>query len=335
MGPAALLTGWFYVRSVVPYGDIGASSFLLDRFDREPRGSTWSYVFDVRWFESLYTSIATRPLVGYFDSYQRNYGWLVRMALLLAVAGLMVGLVPRARAMLQMLPDKLGSRSRTQLPGTAILMALLATAVVMLAMAQHVAGGGLAHLRYLYPSLAVIAALVVIGLDRLAPRLLPTLLVAAQGVLLFHLVGRTADVLRLHVSAMPEGLDFVPTSDLTRGMAVAVAAVGAVVLAVVLLVRLLEPLLGETAGGEGAVRDERDHGGNHPVGPRGVDQRRGITHGRHAGTSGEQDHDHDMQSPGRGVRLTKASTGADGRVGAQRGHHEHGETEEAGSHEHG
>ncbi len=39
LGPAVVLFGWFYVRNIVVYGDIGASDALLELFGRRERGS--------------------------------------------------------------------------------------------------------------------------------------------------------------------------------------------------------------------------------------------------------------------------------------------------------
>ena len=55
LGPAVLAFGWFYIRNVMLYGDIGASRYLLEMFERENRGSVfymlnrrslWQNVFD-------------------------------------------------------------------------------------------------------------------------------------------------------------------------------------------------------------------------------------------------------------------------------------------------
>ena len=45
------------------------------------------------------------------------------------------------------------------------------------AVAQHVAGGGNGYARYLFPAVGVLATLVVIGLDRIIPRVLPAAVV--------------------------------------------------------------------------------------------------------------------------------------------------------------
>jgi hypothetical protein len=336
VGPAALVSGWFYVRNVALYGDIGASSHLLDRFDRETRGSIWNHALDIDWFGSLFSAIATRPFPGYFDRYQRNYGWVVQAVFVLAIVGLALG--PRLRARL------LAARNRgvapaceaASLPLAAIAMSLVAAAVVLLAMAQHVSGGGLPHLRYLYPSLGVIAALVVIGLDRLVPRVLPVVLIVAQGVLLAQLAGRTSDVLRLQVSGMPEGLDFVPSSAGTRGLAAAIAIAGGAVVAATLLAQLTEPLRRPPAiAGEGRIGRHGDESGDRPGAPGCLRQRRGIGDGAYRGGGGQHDDDEDVTRARRSVRATEAATGADGRAAAPGDQDEDRESQEARGNQHG
>ncbi len=49
--------------------------------------------------------------------------------------------------------------------------------LIVLTIAQHVAGGGNGYARYLFPVLGVLATFVVLGLDRLVPRVLPAIVV--------------------------------------------------------------------------------------------------------------------------------------------------------------
>jgi hypothetical protein len=258
LGPAVLVAGWFYVRNIVLYGDIGASSFLMDRFSREPRGSFSEFMFDHQWWSWLYTSIATRP----FGLDIMDVGRRVELVAVLAIIGLALVLVPRLRT-----AGRPGNDGRLAAGGVfvpAVTLALMATAVLMVAMAQHVSSGGLPHLRYLYPSLGALAALVVVGLDRLVPRVLPLALVTAQAVLLAGLVGPTAEELRSLVTMMPAGLDFVPSTPATRGLAIAMAIVGACMLAAVLVWSLIAPLRGRADRypvrcGEGEGREMEGH----------------------------------------------------------------------------
>jgi hypothetical protein len=335
VGPAALVSGWFYVRNIALYGDIGASSYLLERFDREPRGSIWSHAVDIDWFGSLFAAIATRPFPGYFDTYHRNYGWVVGAVFVLALVGLVLGPQLRARLMAARHREVPPAREAAALPRAAIVMSLVAAAVVLLAMAQHVSGGGLPHLRYLYPSLGVIVALVVIGLDRLVPKVLPVALVAAQGVLLSQLAGPTSDVLRLQVSGMPEGLDFVPSSATTRGLAAALAIAGGAVVAAALLAQLTELRRPPAVAGEGGIGRGGDQCGDRPSGPGRLRQRGSIGDGAHRGSGGQRDDDNDVTRSRGSVSATEAATGTYGRAAAQGDEDEDREPQEAGGHQHG
>ena len=158
LGPAAVLFGWFYVRIQLLYGDVGASTFLLEHFDREARGSIPHMLTQGRLWSHLYHRIvSTAPL---------SWAWprFANIAAVLGVAGLIVAIVrPR--------------------PGTcrrAIAVCLLSVAVITLTVAQHLAGGGSAYPRYLFPALGVLAALAALGFDRLIPRVLPAVVVAAM-----------------------------------------------------------------------------------------------------------------------------------------------------------
>ena len=54
--------------------------------------------------------------------------------------------------------------------------------VIVLYIAQHISGGGYLHPRYLFPVLGSIAVLLVIGLDRVWPRILPVVVLASMAI---------------------------------------------------------------------------------------------------------------------------------------------------------
>jgi hypothetical protein len=158
LGPPAVLFGWFFVRIQVLYGDVGASSFLLDHFGRVSSGSvatvlTWGHL----WVHLYERMISTAPL---------SWAW-PRFAVLgavVAVAGVLAALVrPR--------------------PGTtrrALLLCLGTVGVITLTVAQHIAGGGSPYPRYFFPVLGVLAVLAAVGFERLVPWLLRAVVVAAM-----------------------------------------------------------------------------------------------------------------------------------------------------------
>lgn len=170
--PTVLLVGWFYVRNVVLYGDIGASSYLLERFDRVPReGGMVTTALDGHLWRQVYDR-----MVGYtrFSNPIGVSEWaldLWRWGALLAAVGLVVALV-RGRAGGQRDDGRPAVLGR---PGVVVLVLVAATNAAVYV--QHVAGGGSPWPRYFYPTLGVMATLAAIGLHRLQPRVLPLLAV--------------------------------------------------------------------------------------------------------------------------------------------------------------
>jgi hypothetical protein len=158
LAPAAVLVGWFYVRIQLLYGDVGASTFLLQHFDREPRGSIAHVMTQGRlWSHLFHRMVGTAPL---------SWAWprFANLVAFVAVVGVIVAIVrPRA-----------GTSRR------AIALCLVAVAVITFTVAQHLAGGGSAYPRYFFPVLGVLAVLAAVGLDRLVARVLPAVVVAAM-----------------------------------------------------------------------------------------------------------------------------------------------------------
>jgi hypothetical protein len=158
IGPAVVLFGWFYLRIQRLYGDIGASSFLLDRFDRTGRGTIAHVLTQGRLWSHLYhRMISTAPL---------SWAWprFVNLVAVVAVIGLVVAI----------------ARPRMGTSRRAIALCLVAVAVITFTVAQHLSGGGSAYPRYFFPVLGVLSVLAAIGLDRLVPGVLPALVVGAM-----------------------------------------------------------------------------------------------------------------------------------------------------------
>lgn len=175
--PTILLVGWFYVRNVALYGDIGGSAYLLDRFTRTPRadgvlgtaldGEGWRLVYERMVGHTFFVS---RP-IGLSTTGLALWRW----AALVALVGLVVALVW----------GKVGAHGDDGRPALlsrpAVLILLLAVGANAAVYVQHVAQGGSPWPRYLYPGLGAAATLAALGLNRLAPRILP--LVAVAGAL--------------------------------------------------------------------------------------------------------------------------------------------------------
>jgi hypothetical protein len=172
LAPTVVLVGWFYVRNLVLYGDIGASSYLLRRFSRGSRQeSVLHVIFNCEEWRQVYDRLVGH--VFFLNPVRLTWGQigLWRWGAVLAVVGL--ALAWRAGTTGDRRPD--GTPGQLARPGLVLLG--IALALNGMLFVQHVAGGGSAWPRYLYTTLGASAILVVIGLDRLLPRLLPFLAV--------------------------------------------------------------------------------------------------------------------------------------------------------------
>jgi hypothetical protein len=225
--PTVVLVGWFYVRNMVLYGDIGASSYLLNRFERVPRpgglvgtaldGEMWLMVYDrmvayIRFLNPVRLSPGSVAL-------WRWGGLLALLGLLIAVA---VGRTGGRRA-----GGELAPLSRA---GVATLV--LATAANAAVFVQHVAEGGSPWPRYLYPTLGTITTLAALGLHRLVPRILPLLVVAGAAATSWTLARPTERVV-----GDPAVAPWLLTASLV------LAAVGIAIVGAVLAGWAAEPLL--------------------------------------------------------------------------------------------
>jgi hypothetical protein len=222
LGPAAVLFGWFYVRIHLLYGDFGASTFLLEHFDRVSRGSIAHMFTQGRWWSDLYHRMtATYPLNGWL------WPRFANLFAVVAIVGLIVAVVKPRR----------GTSRR------AIAVCLLAVAVITLTVAQHLAGGGNPYPRYFFPVLGVLAALAALSFERLVPRLLPVLVVAAMAWWAMKLLPIGVDPVftrrpRDNGAVPPPALRVLPVGDGWRMAAAGLIGVGALVVTVALCVRL-------------------------------------------------------------------------------------------------
>jgi hypothetical protein len=184
--PAVVIWGWFYVRNVVLYGDIGASSYLLERFDRSRRGSTLDMASRASLWVNMYQTLVTESL---FSLRPRRPGSIVAViAALVAAAGLVTTAVTGRTG-------DAGSDGRRWTVGRWGLLVCGGVCVAtVVSVAQHIGGGGSISNRYLFPALGTLAALFAIGLDRVVPRILPAAAVVLLAVSSAHYVpSRVAD----------------------------------------------------------------------------------------------------------------------------------------------
>ena len=116
-------------------------------------------------------------------------------------------------------------------------------AVITLTVAQHLAGGGSPYPRYFFPVLGVLAALAALGLDRLMPRVLPALLVAAMAWWAIRQMPIGVDPVftrrpRDNGAVPPPALRILPVGDGWRMVAAGLIGAGALVVAVACCVGL-------------------------------------------------------------------------------------------------
>lgn len=156
--PAAVLTGWFYVRNIVLYGDPAASAEIMHRYDRRPVG--WSFAL-TRWtnqpegpFRDGWWTIWNIVLTGttegpgiFDDHYVGSIG-----------AGLIVACI--AASIVVVVVERVRHRGDPRFGLVIWLPTIFALVATFLGAVDHVSGGGLAHPRYLLFVVPVAACLV-------------------------------------------------------------------------------------------------------------------------------------------------------------------------------
>jgi hypothetical protein len=190
--PTALLVGWFYLRNLLLYGDIGGSSYLLERFRREPpEGSLLAITFNSERWELIYDRLVgytriTRTVIQVSEGALSMWRWGALVAVLGALLAVVVGR-PGGRR------EADGELARlSRVAATILLLAVLTNCAVLI---QHISGGGSEWPRYLTPTLGAMATLAAIGLHRLVPRVLPLVAVAGAATTCWVLASPTAATL--------------------------------------------------------------------------------------------------------------------------------------------
>jgi len=170
----AVAFGWFYVRNEVLYGDVGASAYLLEQFDRVKRGSVLAMFTEGGIWLRLFRRVTTPSTLR--DNAMPGIGMIAGAALAGLAVALRAGRVPSpsTREVAEQ-GDDVGRIDRGSLA-----VVVVGIAVILLTVAQHLSGGGMAHSRYLFPAMAGLAVIVAIGIDAVWPRVGPALLVAGM-----------------------------------------------------------------------------------------------------------------------------------------------------------
>ena len=232
--PGAAAFGWYYARNIALYGDIGASSLLLERFRRTQQGSllevmTWGH----RWVDLYHKLLSPSPLFSVKPPAVNN------ALTILAVVGLIIAVV------LGRTGDRARRRVRWRVSRLGVLLGVLSTLLVATTVAQHMSGGGSAYARYLFPAVPMLATFAAVGLDRLVPRLLPAAVVGAMGWWAWINVPTSVDLDALRRPrdgnrGMPDALRMLPSSAWSRNVLVGTAVVATAGLAIIILTGLVE-----------------------------------------------------------------------------------------------
>lgn len=180
IGPAVVVFGWFYIRNVVLYGDIGASQYLLEMFRRERQGSVLDMV--ARW--SMWSNIYEGLMSPVYRFRVLPQGSL--LITMIAAVGVGITFVTGRIGGGNHSTPGAGSApdDRTHESSTLrwqIALGLVTVALIALTIAQHASGGGNAHARYAMPAIGIAAVLLVIGMERIWSRWAPLALVVVAG----------------------------------------------------------------------------------------------------------------------------------------------------------
>jgi hypothetical protein len=231
-GPAVLLTGWFYALNWHRYGDVTGSDALFDKFGLGGGRSL---------FELLTSPDVSVEPFAYLvtEVYGRRPWWEYRGPRHYLIAAVAVGVV--IAAIVLAARSSRSTRPRHDGAGLSlaawICCAVLALVPIVLT-AQHAAGGGAAHARYLLPILPIAAAATAL----VATRINRWLAVAMVAVCAIAQVTRIRAAGNIHDAALtlPQLRDPLIGQPFL-GLSVAVAILGAVVLVASLVRMAKEP----------------------------------------------------------------------------------------------
>lgn len=164
--PALVLTGWFYILNIVRYGDPTGSAALFEKYGirggpplTELLASTAPFV---QTFDYLVTDIYGEQ--GWWQG-SAAAKWVVALVGL-ALVGISIGLALRSA---RSRDNPAGSpRASTRLCPASWIGAAVVGAVPMVLIAQHAAGGGAGHARYLMPVLPIVASALALVASRIS-----------------------------------------------------------------------------------------------------------------------------------------------------------------------
>jgi hypothetical protein len=242
-GLILLISGWAVLVNIVRYGDPTAGGDLFDKFNRSPGPSWLSLMTSRRYALDQIDRFAAELSIGV---------WWPSFTTRIAHVTLAAACVGGARAGLRRwregrLPDARG-----------VWMAVLCVALptlLLTASAVFISQGGYPHSRYLLPGLAVMAAMVALGIDGLptAARGWPAL-----GALAALTVANVALWLQFRAEYEVWYREVFPFADLHQLAPTSVAAGAGLILGIVALTGLVRAIVALSPGG--GVSDEDLHG---------------------------------------------------------------------------
>ena len=161
-GPTVLLTGWFYALNWHRYGDVTGSDALFDKFGLRPGRSLFDLLTSADVSVEPFAYLVT-------EVYGRSPWWEYHGLRHYLIAAVAVGVVIAA---IVLSPPGRRARPARGRDGAGLSLAawvccaVLALVPIVLT-AQHAAGGGAAHARYLLPTLPIVAAATALVVTRI------------------------------------------------------------------------------------------------------------------------------------------------------------------------
>ena len=232
LGPAALAFGWYYLRNMTLYGDIGGSDFVLRYFRRADvgsivdiakRGEVWGFLYR--------RTLSTAPMEWTYP----RFGTAVAIVL---AAGFITLLLVRRTG------DRDDEGRRVHL-GLALVPGLVSVLLIALTVAQHISGGGNWYPRYFLPVLGVLATFAVLAADRVVPRVLPVVVIAVLAIWTLSKVPVDKSPIAMlrprDQGPPPTALRSLPGGDLARNVSGGMLVAGVLIAAGCLLAGVIGP----------------------------------------------------------------------------------------------
>jgi hypothetical protein len=222
-GPPILLTGWFYALNWHRYGDVTGSDALFDKFGLQSGRSLIDLLTSADVSVEPFAYLVT-------EVYGRSPWWEYRGLQHYLIAAVAVGVVITAivlAARSSRAPRPRRDEAHLSLSAW-ICCAVLALVPIVLT-AQHAAGGGAAHARYLLPILPIVAAATALVATQIN-RWLAVVVVGAFAIAQITRIRAAGNVHDVALNLTPPQLHHSTVGQPFLALSVAAAIAGAVVL---------------------------------------------------------------------------------------------------------